>query len=494
MEYKEIKQLKQGEKSTVNLVQEQGGERLYIRKTLQGHHSVYSILQGLAHPYLPKIYEVTDDRDTTTVIEEYIEGQTVGSLKLTEKQCRVVVKELCDVLAFLHGKGIIHRDIKPSNILLAKDGHIRLIDFDAARMPKEDLEQDTMQLGTKGYAPPEQYGFAQTDERADIYALGVTVRQLLGDRAGKLRYRRILSKCTNLDPDRRYQSVRQVKKVFSYLPGGILCVGIAFVMALFLWSVVSDQILPQEGASAESMELIVLSAPANLHWDGETGTAVWDRVYESGIGEDERYDWRLFRCDREEIPNLEEDAWGRDGTMRGNVGEQTFFEVNLSEEFWDNGFYYLAVRASGDGITYADSPYVLSDAFSYTGEDAPELPAPEGLYWATRDTDEARLYFGCITNWEDYGDNDWFDVYVYDASGEYVMNNRLRKKFIMDRGWPGVKIRPEFVSEPGESYRFAVQVRSSRPNEYKSSPAVDPCPEEAYLSPWLRNPTNRPES
>ena len=136
----------------------------------------------------------------------------------------------------------------------------------------------------------------------------------------------------------------------------------------------------------------------------------------------------------------------------------------------------------------------MSDAFSYIGEDAPELPAPEGLYWATRDTDEARLYFGCITNWEDYGDNDWFDVYVYDASGEYVMNNRLRKKFIMDRGWPGVKIRPEFVSEPGESYRFAVQVRSSRPNEYKSSPAVDPCPEEAYLSPWLRNPTNRPES
>ncbi len=85
------------------------------------------------------------------------------------------------------------------------------------------------------------------------------------------------------------------------------------------------------------------------------------------------------------------------------------------------------------------------------------------------------------------------DGSVYDAFGEYIMNNRLRKKFIMDRGWPGVKIRPEFVSEPGESYRFAVQVHSSRPNEYKSSPAVEPCPDEAYLSPWLRNPKNRPE-
>ncbi len=492
MEQEEIELLKQSEKSTVYLVRERGREQFYIRKTLQGRHSVYLALQGLTHPYLPKVYEAAVDGNTTTVIEEYIEGQTAGSAELSEKQCRAVVKELCDVLAFLHGKGIIHRDIKPSNILLAKDGHIRLIDFDAARMPKEDLEQDTMLLGTRGYAPPEQYGFAQTDERADIYALGVTVRQLLGDRAGKLRYRRILSKCTNLDPDRRYQSVSQVKKTFSYFYESILCAGAVVVMTLLLWNVVSDGILPKS-APADSTELIILPAPANLHWDGETGTAVWDRVYESGVGEDERYDWKLYRCDREEPPDPEEDAWEREGTMRGNLGEQPFFEVSFCDEFWDNGFYYLAVRASGDGVTYADSPYELSDVFLYTGEDAPELPAPEGLYWATKDTDENRLYFGCITNLEDYGDNDWFDVYVYDASGEYIMNNRLRKKFIMDRGWPGVKIRPEFVSEPGESYRFAVQVHSSRPNEYKSSPAVEPCPDEAYLSPWLKNPKNRPE-
>lgn len=493
MEQEEIKLLKQSEKSTVYLVRERGGEQFYIRKTLQRRHSVYSTLQGLTHPYLPKVYEAAVDGDTTTVIEEYIEGQTAGSAELSEKQCRVVVKELCDVLVFLHRKGIIHRDIKPSNILLAKDGHIRLIDFDAARMPKEELEQDTMQLGTRGYAPPEQYGFAQTDERADIYALGVTVRQLLGDRAGKRRYRRILSKCTNLDPDRRYQSVSQVKKEFSCFYEGVLCAGAAVVMAILLWSAVSARILPQEGAEAENTELIVLPAPANLHWDGETGTAVWDRVYESGVGEDDRYDWRLYRCDREEKPDPEKDKWGREGTIRGNVGEQAFFSDSFSEEFWDNGFYYLALRASGDGVTYADSPYELSDAFSYTGKDAPELPAPEGLYWATRDTDETRLYFGCIANMEDYEDDDNFDVYVYNASGEYIMNNRLSKKMIMDRGWPGVKIRPEFVSEPGESYRFAVQVWSSRPNEYKSSPAVNPCPDEAYLSPWLRNPKNRPE-
>ena len=129
--YEEIKALKQSEKSTVQLVKEQGSEQLFIRKTLQGRHMVYRTLQGLSHPYLPNIYEVSFTDDSTTVVEEYIEGQTTGSAELSEKQCRIIGREICDVLIFLHENGIIHRDIKPSNILIAKDGHIRLIDFDA---------------------------------------------------------------------------------------------------------------------------------------------------------------------------------------------------------------------------------------------------------------------------------------------------------------------------------------------------------------------------
>lgn len=497
MKYEEIKLLKQSEKSTVHLVREPGGERVCIRKVLQGRHLVYLTLRELSHPYLPKIYEVISDGDSTTVIEEYIEGQTAGSADLSEEQCRNIGKELCDVLAFIHEQGMIHRDIKPSNILLAKDGHIRLIDFDAARMPKEDAEQDTILLGTRGYAPPEQYGFAQTDERTDIYALGVTMKQLLGERAGKLRYRRILSRCTNLDPDRRYRSVRQVKNALSYSREGIFFVCAAAVAGIFLWNAVSAGILPREDVQSGSRELIALPAPENLHWEGETGMAVWDRVYESGIGGEEEYDWRLYRCDSAQTPDPEKDEWGSDGTVRGNMGsQQTFFNDIFSEEFWDNGFYYLAVRACGDHVTYADSPYVMSDVFAFTGENAPRLPLPEGLYWAMQEDDEKRFYFGGMTNWEDYADKDMIDVYVYDEDGAYVMNNRLTKEFIFDRGWPGTRIRPEFVNEPGASYRFAIQVHSSRPNEYKSSMPVvpDTCPEEEYLSPWLRIPKNRPES
>lgn len=185
IKYVEIKLLKQSEKSTVRLVRETNGEQVYVQKILKGQHPIYLELRSCLHPYLPKLYDVTMSDDTTTVIEEFIEGESLGSAKLSEAQVVGAVKELCTVLKFLHGKDIIHRDIKPSNMILAKDGHIRLIDFDAARMPKEDLEHDTKLLGTRGYAPPEQYGFSQTDARADIYSLGVTLKQLLGETAQK---------------------------------------------------------------------------------------------------------------------------------------------------------------------------------------------------------------------------------------------------------------------------------------------------------------------
>lgn len=226
MGYEEIKSLKQSEKSTVQLVREKDGEQVYIRKVLKGQHSIYGMLKDLSHPCLPKLYEVVESEDSTTVMEEYIEGEPLGSTALSEKQFLSIVKDLCSILEFLHGKGIIHRDIKPSNMILAKDGHIRLIDFDAARMPKDDLEQDTRLLGTRGYAPPEQYGFAQTDERADIYSMGVTLELLLPEKANRPRYKRILRKCTNLNPDKRYQSVGEVKNAFFHGKRSALCAGI----------------------------------------------------------------------------------------------------------------------------------------------------------------------------------------------------------------------------------------------------------------------------
>lgn len=234
LEYEEIELMKQSENGMVYLVREKETGKFFVRKVMKGHHPVYLTLQDCPHPCLPKIYEVVITEETTTIIEEYIEGLSLGGVNLSGKQFTGVVRDLCLVLEFLHGKGIIHRDIKPSNIIYTESGHICLIDFDAAREPKENREQDTRLLGTRGYAPPEQYGFSQTDVRTDIYSLGITLEQILQDRFQRLRYKRRLRKCTELDPNKRYQSIRQVKRAFFHTERNILTGFAVFAAAVFI--------------------------------------------------------------------------------------------------------------------------------------------------------------------------------------------------------------------------------------------------------------------
>ena len=208
----EIQVLHRSGKSTVTLMLDPDQNRRVVVKKLAGVHPVYEKLQALHHPYLPEILSVKQGEGETCMTEEYVEGPCLAAVSLSERALTRAFLELCQVLEFLHGHGILHRDIKPDNILLAPDGHIRLIDFDAAREPKANEAQDTRLLGTRGYAPPEQFGFAQTDARADLYALGATFRQLLGPVARKGRWRHILRRCTALDPKDRYASAGQIRR------------------------------------------------------------------------------------------------------------------------------------------------------------------------------------------------------------------------------------------------------------------------------------------
>ncbi len=487
MEYEEIRLIKQSEKSTVYLVRKKGETQLMIRKELAGQHPVYKKLQECPHPFLPKIYEVNLSDDTTTVIEEYIEGEALSDGELTEKQFKGIVRELCDVLKFLHRKGIIHRDIKPTNIMMAKDGHVRLIDFDAARMIKAEQMQDTVLLGTRGYAPPEQYGFSQTDERADIYALGITLKHLIEEETWKTHYQRILSKCTNLDPDKRYRTVGQMERAFFRPRRTILCAAAVAVLGLLIWSMIPERTVPEESVQSEADGLIVLPAPEDPHWDQDTGIALWRNVPESGEGSDVKYEWKLYRCDTPTPPDLETTECDLEGSMRGSADDE-FFPLHMSSDFWDNGYYYFAVCAAGDGVTYANSPYVLSDGFEYTGADAPRLPTPEDLSWIMKEDEERRLYFASFSNWDDYEDKDTIQVFVYDENGEWVSSNYFFKEELEELGWPGIRVPAEFVHQRGKSYRFSIQVTSSRPNQYRASPEVYPWPvDEKYLSPWLHN-------
>lgn len=119
------------------------------------------ILSREFQKYLP-IYE---EDSHLILIEEYISGRTlediIKSHDLTSQYIIQYTEELCNILKELHAfcPPIIHRDIKPSNIIVTSSNHIVLIDFNAAKEYSEIESSDTVLLGTKGYAAPEQYGF-----------------------------------------------------------------------------------------------------------------------------------------------------------------------------------------------------------------------------------------------------------------------------------------------------------------------------------------------
>ena len=149
------------------------------------------------------------------VLEEYIQGDSLAYLLegalFTPAEARKITLQLCDALWVLHSMGAVHRDIKPENVII-RGSEAVLIDFDASRLFKNGNSTDTQILGTTGYAAPEQYGISQTDERADIYSVGVLLNIMLTGKhpskelaSGKLGH--IVQKCTMINPKKRYKNV-----------------------------------------------------------------------------------------------------------------------------------------------------------------------------------------------------------------------------------------------------------------------------------------------
>ena len=144
-----------------------------------------NMMKRLDHPALPRIVDIIDNGVTIYVVMDYIEGDSLDK-ELAEHGAvpeELVIswaKQICDALAYLHSQKppIIYRDMKPANVMLKPEGNIKIIDFGIAREYKEQNLSDTTVLGTKGYAPPEQYS-GQTDPRSDIFALGMTMHHLL---------------------------------------------------------------------------------------------------------------------------------------------------------------------------------------------------------------------------------------------------------------------------------------------------------------------------
>lgn len=194
------------------------------------------MLWGLSHPNLPAFHGFFTEGQRYFMVMEYVDGFTLEELLERNKapfpERRVLgwARQLCDVLEYLHIQNppIIFRDMKPGNIMLMRNGHIKLIDFGIARFFRSTHNQDTQLLGTPGFAPPEQYGKAQTDERSDIYSLAITLFQLLTNTLSETGFglkdirainpqispvvARVLEKAASLSVEDRYENVAAFRR------------------------------------------------------------------------------------------------------------------------------------------------------------------------------------------------------------------------------------------------------------------------------------------
>ena len=182
LEYETVKTIKNSERGCVSLLQNKQNGTRFIFRHYQGSGEVYRKLLSVSCRNLPKIMEAAEQDGMVAVLEEYIQGDSLGFLLagacLTPAEARKITFQLCNALWVLHSLGAVHRDIKPENVIV-RGSEAVLIDFDASRIFKSGTNQDTQILGTTGYAAPEQYGITQTDERADIYSLGVLLNIML---------------------------------------------------------------------------------------------------------------------------------------------------------------------------------------------------------------------------------------------------------------------------------------------------------------------------
>ncbi|MEA5051487.1 MAG: protein kinase [Oscillospiraceae bacterium] len=194
-------------------------------KAVCGNIREGEILKTLCGAGLPIFLGEYRGTDADVVVRSYIEGTPLDRYarenELPKARIIALCAKLCDILACLHGlePPVIHRDIKPQNVIVKDDGDVCLIDFDISRTAREGGGADTRVVGTRPYAPPEQYGFSQTDARADIYALGVLLCFLLTGSTDAAhaavpdrRLAAVVRRCTAFSPERRFGDARAVKR------------------------------------------------------------------------------------------------------------------------------------------------------------------------------------------------------------------------------------------------------------------------------------------
>lgn len=215
----------------IHLVQDTRNGKFFVKKMLAIYNlDVYKHL--MVHPIrnTPTIYAIVEDDGRLITIEEYIPGDTLEEVlakgSLTEDQSIGITISLCQIIEQFHNctPPIVNRDIKPPNIKITPDGVVKLVDLNAAKPCSAEATRDTVLLGTQGYAAPEQYGFGASSVLTDIYAIGVLMNEMLtgelpGTNLANGKLRHVISRCVELTPKNRFQSVRQLRETLMALQG-----------------------------------------------------------------------------------------------------------------------------------------------------------------------------------------------------------------------------------------------------------------------------------
>lgn len=321
---------------------------------------------------IPKTYRIFEENGEVYLVREYIEGMSLAQMVLqkggiSEAEICRISRKICQTAEQFQNpdEPMIHRDIKPENIVVTPGGEVVFIDFGTMRSYKKDGSRDTFVVGTRGTAAPEQYGYTQTDQRTDVYAIGQTMLYMvsesyemnqLSECAVSRRMKKIIEKACSFEPDKRYGDAAQLrravekcqannrKKVYKKAGAVLGLIAAGYILAIFSPDgtvIENKRIETAEQSAAEEQIQAEITFREELIEEAvrkELGLSKTDKITASMLE-----NVRKLRIVGKEILDDEDTFWGEGrhvdgkdssfGSVRGNITDLSDLAqmVNLEE-------------------------------------------------------------------------------------------------------------------------------------------------------------------